>query len=156
MVKTGNLSLLPTESKRFSWHPTLLKVYVSDDADAEKLVKHMQNAITKLMESRGYQLVPITDSPSVLVGFGLALESEMSDKEILNRAGLMVGLSTVGVDRNQYEKGSVLVAIFLPEQVLPLWRVLAQGLTDLKRSDEEREQRIDQIMARILKSIPRA
>ena len=153
MVTTGDLTMLSQSSKAFAWHPTMFAVHASDEVDNEVVIKHMQAAITQAMQAKGYHLASAHETPSVLVGFGLALESEMSDKEILKRAGLVAGLSTAGIDK-EYEKGSVLVALFSPHNPIPVWRVLAQGFTDLDNSPEQREQRFERLLSSMLQSVP--
>ncbi|GIU10269.1 MULTISPECIES: DUF4136 domain-containing protein [unclassified Shewanella] len=153
MVTTGDLTMLSQSSKAFSWHPTMFAVHASDEVDNEVVIKHMQAAITQAMQAKGYHLAKSHETPSVLVGFGLALESEMSDKEILKKAGLVAGLSTAGVD-DEYEKGSVLVALFSPYNPVPVWRVLAQGFTDLDNSPLQREQRFERLLSTMLQSVP--
>ncbi|WP_041410996.1 DUF4136 domain-containing protein [Shewanella pealeana] len=153
MVTTGDLTMLSRSSKAFAWHPTMFAVHASDEVDDQAVIKHMQVAITQAMQAKGYHLASAHEAPSVLVGFGLALESEMSDKEILKRAGLVAGLSTVGVD-DEYEKGSVLVALFSPHNPIPVWRVLAQGFTDSDNTLEQREQRFERLLSTMLQSVP--
>ncbi|GIU30383.1 DUF4136 domain-containing protein [Shewanella sp. MBTL60-007] len=153
MVTTGDLELLSHSTKAFAWHPDMFAVHASDEVDSKAVIKHMKAAITQAMEAKGYHLASAHESPSVLVGFGVALESEMSDKEILKRAGLVAGLSTEGVNK-EYEKGSVLVALFSPHSTMPVWRVLAQGFTDLDNSPEQREQRFERLLSAMLKPVP--
>lgn len=153
MVTTGDLELLSHSTKAFAWHPDMFAVHASDEVDSQAVIKHMKAAIAQAMQAKGYHLASVYESPSVLVGFGVALESEMSDKEILKRAGLVAGLSTAGVD-DEYEKGSVLVALFSPHSTMPVWRVLAQGFTDLDNSPEQREQRFERLLSTMLKPVP--
>lgn len=155
MVTSGELSLLSHSSKVFGWHPTMFKVHAPDSINSDAVVKLMQEAIIKTMEAKGYHLANAHETPSVLIGFGLALESEMSDKEILKRAGLVAGLSTDGVD-DKYEKGSVLVALFSPYNSMPIWRVLAQGFTELDKKSADREQRFERLISRMLTPVPEA
>jgi hypothetical protein len=153
MVTSGDLSLLTSSSKVFGWHPTMFTVHASDKVDDQVVIAHMRHAITQALQAKGYRLATQYETPSIIVGFGLALESEMDDKEILKRAGLVPGLSTHGVD-DKYEKGSVLVVFFSPYSPIPIWRVLAQGFTELDNKPEEREQRFEQLLSRMLKPIP--
>ena len=154
MVTTGDLGFISDNTSRFAWHPSLENVVADERIDSEKVVRHMRASITQMMESKGYRLVSIDESPDLLIGFGLALESDMSDTEILMKAGLVAGLSTSGIDSEQYEKGSVLVALFKPKQLQPVWRVLAQGFTDFKQSGKQRQQRFDELISLMLGSIP--
>ena len=153
MVTSGDLDLLSANAKSFSWHPTMFTVHSANKLNDEELIRHMRKSITKIMEAKGYHFVEANDSPSILVGFGMAIESEMSDKEIMKRAGLVAGLSTKGVD-DDYEKGSVIVALFNPIRNQPVWKVLAQGFTDKDKPIEDREQRFDKLTGMMLNSIP--
>lgn len=154
MVTTGDLGFISGKNASFAWHPSLANIVAGERIDSDKAIQNMRVALTQVMESKGYHLVPLDQSPDLLLGFGLALESEMSDKDILKKAGLVPGLSTAGVDSDQYEKGSVLVAVFTPMQLQPAWRVLAQGFTDFEQSGEERQQRFDALIALMLGSLP--
>ncbi len=154
MVTTGDLGFVSEHTTRFAWHPSLANVVADERINSEKVVGHMQVALTQVMESKGYHLVDINDSPDLLLGFGLALESDMSDAEILKKAGLVPGLSTAGLDPDQYEKGSVLVAVFHPMKLEPSWRVLAQGFTDFEQSAQERQARFDELISLMLGGVP--
>ncbi len=154
MVTTGDLGFLSQSTPRFAWHPSLARVAAEEGVNDDNVVGLMRASMTKAMEAKGYRLVSIDDSPDLLVGFGIALESEMSDAEILDKAGLVPGLSTVGVDADKHEKGSVLVALFHPRMAEPAWRVLAQGFTDSEQSRDERQQRVDELVSLMLGGVP--
>lgn len=154
MVATGDLSFMSDGAQSFAWHPTLAKVVIDDRIEPDKVIFNMQLALKKALEAKGYRLVSNYDSPDLLVGFGLALNSEMSDNEILNKVGLVPGLSTIGVDITQYEKGSVLVALFNPDYSEPVWRVLAQGFTHFETDKSERQQNFDEFISSMLTAVP--
>ncbi|QDE31779.1 MULTISPECIES: DUF4136 domain-containing protein [Shewanella] len=152
IVASGDLSTL---SKTYAWHETMFVVHTANKMDEDVLRKQLISSVNKLMANKGYQLVSINDSPQMIVGFGMALESEMSDTEILAKVGLVPGLYTQDVNGN-YEKGSVLIAFFNPRVNLPFWRVLAQGFTEPDRILEEREARFDALITMMLNDIPQA
>jgi len=158
MVTTGDLSFLSESSPRFAWHPSLARAATEEGVDDDKVVGLMRTAMTKAMtkamKAKGYRLVSIDESPDLLLGFGIALEFEMSDAEILKKAGLVPGLSTVGVDADKHEKGSVLVALFRPRMAEPAWRVLAQGFTNSERNKDERQHRVDELVSLMLGAVP--
>lgn len=153
-VATGDLSFISANTKRFALHPSVATVKVDERVDSDKLNVAMQSALIKVMQDKGYQQVTAQDSPDLLLGFGMALGSEMSDKEILKRAGLVAGLSEQGVDMSQYEKGSVMLVMFQPYQAMPAWRVLTQGFTDLAHQDGKRQPRLESLVNAMLKSVP--
>jgi len=154
MVTTGDLSFLSQSTPRFAWHPSLARVAAEEGVNDDNVVDLMRASMTKAMEAKGYRLVSIDDSPDLLLGFGIALESEMSDAQILDKAGLVPGLSTIGVDADKHEKGSVLLALFNPRMAAPAWRVLAQGFTDSEQSRDERQQRVDELVSLMLGAVP--
>ncbi|WP_076539869.1 DUF4136 domain-containing protein [Shewanella sp. UCD-KL21] len=153
MVTTGDLTTITANAKTFAWHPTMFTVHTNNKLDDEELIRHMRQSITKIMDKKGYSLVDESQFPNIVVGFGMTLESEMSDQEILEKAGLVAGLSTEGVD-DEFEKGSVLVAVFSPQSQQPIWRVLAQGFTDTDKPVKNREQRFDKLTTMMLSAIP--
>lgn len=154
MVTSGDLSFLSQSTPRFAWHPSLARIAAEEGVNDDNVVHLMRTAMTKAMEAKGYHLVSIDDSPDLLLGFGIALESEMSDAQILDKAGLVPGLSTVGVDADKHEKGSVLLALFNPRMAAPAWRVLAQGFTDSEQNRDERQQRVDELVSLMLGGVP--
>ncbi|WOT04143.1 DUF4136 domain-containing protein [Shewanella youngdeokensis] len=153
MVTTGDLAQLNRTSNTFAWHPTLAVVETHDKIDDHVVIGHMRQAIAKVLSAKGYRLATQQETPSMLVGFGLALESKMSDNEILNKVGIVAGLSSVSMN-DEYEKGSVLVAFFAPEQRLPAWRVLAQGYAENDKAVAERELPFEHFIASMLKGVP--
>ncbi|QLE85843.1 DUF4136 domain-containing protein [Shewanella sp. Scap07] len=154
MVTSGDISLVPQQKNTYAWHPSVDNVMADERIDQVAVKAHMQQAINEVMSQKGYQLVSLSSSPAMLIGYGLALEAEMSDAEIMKRAGLVPGLSTQNVDHDKYEKGSVLIAVFNPHQIQPIWRVLAQGFTDFEQSGEQRQARFDQLLGKMMQPIP--
>ncbi len=154
LLTTGDLSFLSHQSQRFAIHPSISQAYITDKLDSAQLTTQIESAIVTQMVKKGYIQVSYTQSPDLLVGFGLATETQLSDQEILSKIGLSAGLVTADVDSEKFEKGSVVVALFSPNQPLPKWKVLAQGMTEIERSDDSRQQRIDKLMQSMLRSIP--
>lgn len=152
MVTSGDVSLV---SKTYAWHQTMFSVHTKDKQDEESLREHLRQAVNKVMAEKGYQLVAITDSPQMLIGFGMALESEMSDSEILAKAGLVPGLATHWVDK-KLQKGSVLIAFFNPFVEQPYLRVLAQGFTEYGKNIDSRSAVFDHLSQMMLNALPSA
>ncbi|MCL1143382.1 DUF4136 domain-containing protein [Shewanella gaetbuli] len=150
MVTSGDVSLA---TQTYAWHETMFSIHTANKMDEEELKRHLRQSVDKLMASKGYVLVANNQNPQMTVGFGMALESEMSDMEILAKAGLVPGLSTQDVS-DEYEKGSVLIAFFNPRINQPFWRVLAQGFTDPHKTVVNREVKFDELANMMLSNIP--
>lgn len=150
MVTSGDLSSV---ANTYAWHASMFSVHTANKIDEQSLKIHLRESVDKVMAEKGYQVVNYNDSPQMTIGFGIALESEMSDAEILAKAGLVPGLSTQGVD-SAHEKGSVLIALFNPIIEQPFWRVLAQGFTEPDNDLAQREVRLDNLARMMLNSVP--
>ncbi|UJF21105.1 DUF4136 domain-containing protein [Shewanella sp. OMA3-2] len=152
MVTSGDLSSV---ASTYAWHASMFSVHTANKIDEQNLKIHLRGAVDKVMAEKGYQVVNYNDSPQMTIGFGMALASEMSDAEILAKAGLVPGLATQGVD-SEHEKGSVLIALFNPLVEQPFWRVLAQGFTEPNNDMTQREARFDSLARIMLSSVPKA
>lgn len=152
MVTSGDLSSI---AKTYAWHASMFSVHTANKIDEQTLQTQLRDSVDKIMAEKGYQVVNYNDSPQMTIGFGMALASEMSDAEILAKAGLVPGLATQGVD-SEHEKGSVLIALFNPIVEQPFWRVLAQGFTEPDNNMAQREARFDNLARMMLNSVPKA
>ncbi|GLS83550.1 DUF4136 domain-containing protein [Paraferrimonas haliotis] len=154
VVASGDLSFLDNKPLTYAWHPTHARIRVNDELNEQQVAGLLYETIASVMKQKGYQQVSIQDNPSVVIGFGAALESAMGDDEILQRVGLVPGLSVDGVDSSQYQKGSVLIALFGNDLTRPNWQVIGQGLADLKAKREQREPRLKEEVQLMLNNVP--
>lgn len=153
-IVTGSLTELTSQHKRFAWYPSQNKAFLPANVNRDLVISYTEEAITQIMQDKGYTLVPIDQEPDFLVGYGLALESQLSDEEIFEKVGMVVGLSIAGVDKDKFEKGSALIAIYQPNDREPQWQVLAQGFADTTKSKQSRKDNIYTVMMSMLSTVP--
>lgn len=153
-IVTGDLTGFPSQHKSFAWYSSQDNAFLPANENRDLVISNTEASITKIMQEKGYNLVPIEQNPDFLIGYGLALESQLSDDEIFGKVGMVVGLSIDGVDQNRFQKGSALVAIYQPGDDMPKWRVLAQGFTDTNKSMKNRKDNIYGVMLSMLSPIP--
>lgn len=164
VVMSGDIGELPPQAKTYSWHPQLQKVFTDTRLPSESVLTYMQTRLQQQLQAKGYHYVDNANAADFLMGFGVSIGSTakgtapLSDAQILASAGLVAGLSTQGVDTQEYDKGSVLVAVFKPnplnevsEQLI--WRVLAQGFADIDDKNQLKE-RFDGLIDEMLMSFP--
>ncbi|WP_220720489.1 DUF4136 domain-containing protein [Agarivorans litoreus] len=154
-VVTGDTESLESSSGRYAWHPSVGKTYLDKAEDEALLLTELRKSITKVMTEKGYTQVSLEQQPDFLIGVAAALESQMSDQQILERAGMMAGMSSNSLDPKLYQKGSIMVALFQTEDTSPFWRVLGQGMAPIKVPLSERKQRIESAIEGLLQYIPR-
>ena len=144
------LSHVQGQSLGFAIHPDVEVVNVGDEIQTEQLKLRMRGAISAVMQAKGYHQVSASELPDLLIGYGVALGDTMSDSEILQRVGLVPGVSVQGVDMSRFEKGSVLLLVFDPKLRAPSWRMLAQGFAPLERDNTLAERQADERLARVI------
>ncbi|MCG9711772.1 DUF4136 domain-containing protein [Shewanella insulae] len=154
LVASGDLSFVQgpdsQDAQAYALHPDFELLNVGNEVKPEQLKSRMRGAITAVMQAKGYRQVPASESPDLLIGYGVALGDSMSDGEILQKVGLVPGISAQGVDMRRFEKGSVLLLVFDPRLMEPSWRVLAQGFTPLTQDHTLAAKQADDRLARVI------
>ena len=153
-VVTGDLTHYPQQNSTFAWYPSHSKTFLPDSANKTLFTRYTTSAITRIMQDKGYTLVDDIQQADFLVGYGLAIESELSDDEIFDKVGTTVGLSLNHLDPEQFQKGSAFIAFYQPLTLQPEWQVLAQGITENNKSEQARKNTIYAVMLSILNQVP--
>jgi len=153
-IVTGELTNFAQQQNTFAWYPSHSKTFLPDSANKKLFTEYTQGAITKIMQDKGYTLVDEPQQADFLIGYGLAIESELSDEEIFDKVGNTVGLVLNHLDPTKFQKGSALIAFYQPQTLLPQWQVLAQGIAKNKVSNQEREKNIYAVMYSMLNKVP--
>ncbi|SCX92462.1 DUF4136 domain-containing protein [Desulfoluna spongiiphila] len=153
---TGDLSLVEPPARRFAIYPVVNGSYLAEGPDRDLIIGTTRDEIREIMVGKGYVPVSLAEEPDFIIGFGLGVESRITDEEIFKKTGLVAGLSTEGINQAAFQKGSILVALFKPGAKEPAWRVLAQGMAEMKKSEASRKQAIHELLAVMLSPVPPA
>ena len=153
-VITGDLTFLSSQTTRFAIYPSVNIAYLSGDSDRGLIVAQYRESIRGILVGKGYTQVPMDGNPDFIVGFGLGMASKISDEEIFDKTGLVVGLSADGVNAQKFQKGTVLVALFLPGSSKPQWQAQVQGFADMKKSDKSRREGTYRVLETMMDVIP--
>ena len=159
LVASGDLSFIASQNKAFALHPDFELLNVPDDVEPDQLKSRMRGAIIAVMQAKGYRQVAADEAPNLLIGYGVALGDTMSDGEILQKVGLVPGVSEQGVDMHRFEKGSVLLMAFDHKHASPSWRVLAQGFKPLNSDNalatKQADERLNRVINKMLSAVPK-
>jgi len=153
-IVTGDLTHFPQQNSTFAWYPNHSKTYLPDSANKVLFTRYTTNAITRIMQDKGYTLVDDIQQADFIIGYGLAIESELSDDEIFDKVGTTVGLSLNHLDPEQFQKGSAFIAFYQPQTLQPEWQVLAQGIAKNNTSEQARKHSIYAVMLSMLNQVP--
>ncbi|NQZ93531.1 MAG: DUF4136 domain-containing protein [Moritella sp.] len=153
-IVIGDLTNFAQQQHTFAWYPNRSKTFLPDSANKTLFTEYTQGAITQIMQNKGYTLVDEPQQADFLIGYGLAIESELSDEEIFAKVGNKVGLVLNHLDPTEFQKGSAFIAFYQPQTLQPQWQVLAQGIAKNKVSTEERKKNIYAVMYSMLNKVP--
>ncbi|MCJ2376788.1 hypothetical protein LNL84_08060 [Vibrio sp. ZSDZ34] len=156
VVTTGDFSFLArNHNYTYAWQPGEAVAKVPDTIDADVYRAAIRQAIDEVMRVKGYSLTHWETGPAMLIDFGIATESGMTDQEIFDKTQISTGIQVSAEPGERGEKGTLYVAVFDPIYELPRWRVLAQGPTEsdnLSRPEDKKE--LQQIISSMLRPIP--
>lgn len=139
--------------KTFAWHPVAAKAFLDSKNDGRRAIDLYRESIESRMVGKGYQHID-SITADVIVSFGLAQESELSDETLYKGTSLSTGVQTFYHDHKKAEKGSIYIVFFRQNLTIPDWKVLAQGAMLPKMTTEEMEVRANEIVSMMLRKVP--
>ncbi len=157
LVASGDVHSIVKSATRYAWHPEMAIVKQHPQLEASRVLAKSKQLINAELGRKGYQLVGLNQQPDFLVGFGLAMESSLSDNQILAKAGLVAGLTATkqqAANPQRYEKGSLVIGLFKGINRQPDWRVLMQGYADFERDKSEQQRNYEATITRMLRAVP--
>lgn len=107
------------------------------------------------MNHKGYRPIADAEQADLNISFVAALASTISDAEIAREYGLVPGLMVNNVDKQHYEKGTLIFDVVNPITGKLAWRTAGQALASLDDiSLAQRKARIDSFVKRLLAFLP--
>ncbi|WP_261817708.1 DUF4136 domain-containing protein [Vibrio gallicus] len=153
VVISGDFQFIPTHAKTYAWHPDSGKTYINKDMNQDELRKVFNHAIEKTLADKGYIRVDIANTPQFIVGYGLAIESQLSDDELFAKTQLSTGIPAQDF-KGSDEKGTLFIALFDYPMLTPKWKALAQSGAASGKSGQK--QRIEDYVTTVLRDLPAA
>ncbi|WP_455201397.1 DUF4136 domain-containing protein [Kaarinaea lacus] len=138
----------------FAWKPDSSFVLASERIDSGEFKPLIENAIKVTLKNKGYKFGDNYENSDLLVSYAAGLETELSDKEVTRRFGMIPGLQGNAANMDKYEKGTIIVDIFDKSTNKSVWRGVIQGFADLKLSRAERSKRLESVMQQLLAEFP--
>ncbi|CAK2700904.1 DUF4136 domain-containing protein [Vibrio crassostreae] len=153
VVTSGDFEFMKHGVMTYSWHPESEQVYLSQKYDETVVTDLVRESIQEQLSNKGYQLKQ-DGVGDVVVGFGLAEESELNDESIFDAIKLSTGVPFYDGEGKVAEKGSLYIAFFVPNSEVVQWQALAQSgiQTDLEPS--ERKQRATGFVEMLFRRMP--
>ena len=154
-ITVHHSKLLLPENATYQWSKGFTRQ--SDDG----LIKNvdmwslLKQSIQQEMQNKGYRHIVDAEQADLNISFMAVLESSMSDAEIARQYGLVPGLMVHNVDKNHYEKGTLIFDVVNPKTNQLAWRTAGQALASLGDIPlAERISRIDVFVKKLLAFLP--
>ena len=107
------------------------------------------------MLRKGYRHIAQAQQADLNISFTAALQSSLGDEQIAQRFGLVPGLMVNNIDKDQYEKGTLIFDVVNPRTNQLAWRTAGQALATLADIPvPERKHRINMFVKKLLAFLP--
>ena len=115
----------------------------------------LKQSIDQEMQKKGYKHIAEPEYADLNISFIATLASTLGDEEIAQLYGLVPGLMVHNIDKNRYEKGTLIFDVVNPKTNQLAWRTAGQALATLKEIPlHERKSRIDSFVKKLLAFLP--
>ncbi|MFO6425476.1 DUF4136 domain-containing protein [Motilimonas sp. KMU-193] len=142
-------------SKSYTFADKVNVVVADPRLDQQQVQEEIRNAIAAVMQEKGYTYQPELAQADLVMGFVLALESAVTDQQLIAKFGLSPGLMSIASD-GRYEKATLVLGAMATDTETIYWKSMLQGFADFERDRKESERRIDLLVAQMLSDLPQA
>ncbi|CAM3087342.1 DUF4136 domain-containing protein [Vibrio rarus] len=156
IVSSGDYQFISSNAKTYAWHPRSGQTFVDDQNDGVTIKHVFNDAISQSLAEKGYIRVPLQQQPDFLVGYGVALESALNDRELFDKIKLSTGIPAADF-ANSEQKGSIVIAMYSYPLMELKWHALAQGGANAtpQPASEESKLKIKSYVDSMLRDLPK-
>ncbi|MFA0038051.1 DUF4136 domain-containing protein [Vibrio sp. 10N.261.52.A1] len=154
VVTSGDFEFMKNGVTTYSWHPQSEQVYLSKKYNETVVTDMVRDAIEEQLTEKGYRLEQGGGVGDVVVGFGLAEESELNDNSIFDAVQLSTGVPFYDRKGKLAEKGSLYIVFSVPNSQVIQWRALAQTGIQADLEASESKERISGFVEMLFRQMP--
>jgi len=155
IVSAGDSRADVSRAATFSWAQDMQVVSADPRLGDAQLQTFMREAISTVMAAKGYQPAAAGESGDLQVGYIITLDNARTDSGIADAyGGVQASINVPNPDPALYEKGTLVIDIIDADTGLTAWRSALQGFASFKISEEQRRQRINEMVQRMLSGLP--
>jgi hypothetical protein len=158
IVSSGKPSKVLPAFTTFAWSDEYSKILSTKDVKNKLQVKnHIKKQIIRYLKTKGYIYQPDPIQADVVIGFLFALNNDIADANIQAKFGLLPGVSSKGVDKNRYAKGTFFLTVLDNKLKIVYWRSVMQGFVNMDKVIENSNgNRFQFILAQMMGEFPLA
>jgi len=155
IVSAGDSKADVSSARTYSWAQGMQVVSADPGLGDARLQTDMKTAISKTMTEKGYQPAAAGVPGDLQVGYIITLNGVPAEKEATDAyGGVQASINVPNPDPARYEKGTLVIDIVDAHSGRTAWRSALQGFASFQISEEQRRQRINEMVQRMLSGLP--
>jgi hypothetical protein len=155
IVSTGDSRVDVSAATTFSWAANVPVSTDTNGIDNTQLQDLLRAAINNTMTEKGYRPASAGTQGDLQVGYVLTLkDNDRTAMDIADSYGVHASITVPTPDPTRYEKGTLIIDILDSSTGLMAWRSALQGFASFQISEEQRRQRINEMVQRMLSGLP--
>ena len=152
VIAVQDPNIFVSKGSTFAWLPEAVRFYEDERLQNAPVKSLIEKEIVKNMLAKEMVLVESVNGARYAIAYTAALESSLDDSAIIRRFGLLPGNSQVPQDDSSVEKGTLVIYVFENKSNDVVWRSAAQVGVKFDTSAEERQQRIERVLAEMFQT----
>ena len=152
VIAVQDPNIFVSKGSTFAWLPEAVRFYEDERLQNAPVKSLIEKEIVNNMLAKEMVLVESVNGARYAIAYTAALESSLDDSAIIRRFGLLPGNSQVPQDDSSVEKGTLVIYVFENKSNDVVWRSAAQVGVKFDTSAEERQQRIERVLAEMFQT----
>jgi len=139
---------------RFAWLPESLEFHATPRLQGAKIDSMVEEAIRQSVQRRNYQMQDNAAGADYLLAYVAGLESDLDDNTIMQRFGIVPGITASTTNTQTMEKGTLVIYAVDARSGKNIWRSALQIMVTLKMDDAVRQPRINAAVESMFATLP--
>ncbi len=139
---------------RFAWLPESLEFHADPRFQGAEIDSMVEDAIRQSIQRRHYRMQDNPAGADYLLAYVAALENDLDDNTILQRFGIVPGITANTTNSEQQEKGTLIIYIVDARTGKNVWRSALQIMVTLKMDNAVRQPRINAAVESMFATLP--
>ncbi len=152
VISVQDPNIFVTRGSTIAWLPEAVRFYEDERLQNAPVKALIEKEIVKNLIAKEMIYVDSVNGARYSIAYTAALESSLDDTAIIRQFGLLPGNSQVPEGDANIEKGSIIIYIFENKTNDIVWRSAAQVSVKFDTPMEERQARIERVLAEMFQS----
>lgn len=152
VISVQDPNIFVTRGSTIAWLPEAVRFYEDERLQNAPVKALIEKEIVKNLIAKEMIYVDSVNGARYSIAYTAALESSLDDTAIIRKFGLLPGNSQVPQGDVNIEKGSLIIYVFENKTNDIVWRSAAQVSVKFDMPMEERQARVERVLAEMFQS----